>query len=164
MADIETLPKLALVPLRDSYSPTLGNDVITTQYENGMPRQRLAGVGRPHQTPVSFRHKAQHQDYILAFWRVYRARAFAMRLILDGTDLAWYECRFIGEPSIVSLGANVFEFSINLVCRPKPLDIEQDKVFIELYEQTGGDISTFFNLLEKLVNEDLPDALSSLNA
>ena len=164
MAAIDLLPKLILCPLRDSYNPTLGNDVITTQYESGMPRQRLAGVGRPHQVGVTFRHKAQHQDYILAFWRVYRARAFAMRLILDGTDLAWYECRFIGEPSILSLGGGVFEFSINLVCRPKPLDIEQDKVFIELYEQTGGDISTFFNALEKLVNEDLPDALGSLNA
>ena len=164
MAAIDSLPKLILFPLRDSYSPTLGNDVITTQYENGMPRQRLAGVGRPHQTPVSFRHKAQHQDYILAFWRVYRARAFAMRLILDSTDLAWYECRFIGEPSILALGNNVFEFSINLVCRPKPLDIEQDKTFIIFYEATGGDISGFTNQLEKLVNEDLPDALGSLNA
>ena len=129
-----------------------------------MPRQRLAGVGRPHQTPVSFRHKAKHQDYILAFWRVYRARAFAMRLILDGTDLAWYECRFIGEPSVLSLGYGVFEFSINLVCRPKPLDIEADKAFIYLYGETGGDISTFFNALEKLVNEDLPSAMRGLNA
>lgn len=164
MANVDLLPKLVLCPLRDSYNPTLGNDVITTQFENGMPRQRLAGVGRPHQTLVTFRHKAKHQDYILAFWRLYRAKPFAMRLILDSTELAWYECRFVGEPSILSLGGGVFEFSINLVCRPKPLDIEQDKVFIELYEQTGGDISTFFNLLEKLVNEDLPDALGSLNA
>ena len=164
MAAIDLLPKLVLCPLLDSYSPTLGNDVITTQYENGMPRQRLAGVGRPHQTPVSFRHKAVHQDYILAFWRLYRAKAFALRLVLDSSGLNWYECRFIGEPSLNVLGGGVFEFSINLVCRPKPLDIEQDKVFIELYEQTGGDISTFFNLLEKLVNEDLPDALGSLNA
>lgn len=164
MAAIDLLPKLILCPLLDSYNPTLGNDVITTQYENGMPRQRLAGVGRPHQTPVSFRHKAQHQDYILAFWRVYRARAFAMRLILDGTDLAWYECRFIGEPSILSLGNNVFEFSINLVCRPKPLNLELDETFIYFYNATNGDISGFTNQLEKLVNEDLPDALGSLNA
>lgn len=164
MAAIDLLPKMILCPLRDSYSPNLGSDVITTQYANGMPRQRLDGVGRPHQTPVSFRHKAQHQEYILAFWRVYRAKAFAMRLILDGTDLAWYECRFIGEPSILAIGNNIFEFSIGLVCRPKPLDLEQDKVFIELYEQTGGDISSFTNPLEKLVNEDLPDALGSLNA
>ena len=164
MAAIDLLPKLILCPLLDSYNPTLGNDVITTQYENGMPRQRLAGVGRPHQTPVSFRHKAQHQDYILAFWRVYRARAFAMRLILDGTDLAWYECRFIGEPSILSLGGGVFEFSINLVCRPKSLNLELDETFIYFYNATNGDISVFTNQLEKLVNEDLPDALGSLNA
>lgn len=164
MAAIDLLPRMILCPLLDRYSPTLGNDVITTQYENGMPRQRLAGVGRPHQTPVSFRHKAQHQDYILAFWRLYRARAFAMRLILDGTDLAWYECRFIGEPSISALGANVFEFSIGLVCRPKQLDIESDKTFVAVYELTGGDISSFTNALERLVNEDLPDAMSSLNA
>lgn len=164
MADIETLPKLALVPLRDSYSPTLGNDVLTTQFTHGMPRQRLGGVGSPHQVEVRFRHKSVHQDYILAFWRLYRAKPFAMRLILDDTGMSWYECRFIGSPSFGALGGNVFEFSINLVCRPKPLDIEQDKTFIELYEQTGGDISTFFNLLEKLVNEDLPDALGSLNA
>lgn len=164
MAAIDLLPKLMLLPLRDSYNPTLGNDVITTQFENGMPRQRLAGVGRPHQTPVTFRHKAQHQDYILAFWRVYRAKAFAMRLILDGTELAWYECRFIGEPSISALGGSVFEFSINLVCRPKPLDIEADKAYIEAYNATGGDISGFFNLLEKLVNEDLPAAFGGLNA
>lgn len=164
MANIDLLPKLILLPLRDSYSPTLGNDVISTQYTNGMPRQRLDGVGRPHQTPVSFRHKAQHQDYILAFWRIYRARAFAMRLILDGTDLAWYECRFIGEPSILSLGGGVFEFSINLVCRPKPLNLELDETFVYFYNATNGDISGFTNHLEKLVNEDLPDALGSLNA
>ena len=164
MAAIDLLPKLILCPLRDSYSPTLGNDVITTQFENGMPRQRLAGVGRPHQTPVSFRHKAKHQDYILAFWRVYRARAFAMRLILDRTELAWYECRFIGEPSILALGNNVFEFSINLVCRPKPLNLELDETFVYFYDATNGDISGFANQLEKLVNEDLPDALGSLNA
>jgi len=164
MAAIDLLPKLILCPLRDSYSPTLGNDVITTQYENGMPRQRLAGVGRPHQTPVSFRHKAQHQDYILAFWRLYRAKAFAMRLILDGTDLAWYECRFIGEPSILALGNNVFEFSIGLVCRPKPLNLELDETLVYFYNETGGDISGFTNALEKLVNEDLPDAMRGLNA
>ena len=53
MANIDLLPRLVLCPLRDSYDPTLGNDVITTQYESGMPRQRLAGVGRPHQVGVT---------------------------------------------------------------------------------------------------------------
>ena len=64
----------------------------------------------------------------------------------------------------MSLGGGVFEFSINLVCRPKPLNLELDETFIYFYEATGGDISGFTNQLEKLVNEDLPDALGSLNA
>lgn len=164
MADIETLSKFALVPLRDSYSPTLGNDVLTTQFTHGMPRQRLGGVGSPHQTQVMFRHKSQHQDYILAFWRLYRAKPFAMRLKIDSTSMQWYECRFVGEPQMGFLGGNVYEFGINLVCRPQPLNLDLDETFVYFYEQTGGDISGFTNALEKLVNEDLPDALGSLNA
>lgn len=164
MAIQDELPRLILCPLLDSYSVTLGNDVLTTQYENGMPRQRLNGVGRPHSISVSFRHKAQHQEYILAFWRLYRARAFAMRLIVDNTDMRWYECRFIGEPQLQALGGDVFEFGVALIVKPKPLNAEVDKVFVHLYEKTGGDISGFTNPLEKLVNEDLPDALGSLNA
>ena len=162
MADIDLLPKLVLCPLKDSYSATMGNDVITTQYDNGMPRQRLSGAGRPHKVGVTFRHKSVHQDYILAFWRVYRAKAFALRIILDSSSLQWYECRFLGEPSISALGGNVFEFSIALVCKPKPLNLEVDETLVYFYNATGGDISGFTNQLERLVNEDLPDALGSL--
>jgi len=164
MADIETLPKLALVPLRDGYDPMLGDDVITTKYTSGMPRQRLGGVGSPHEVSVTFRHKAVHQDYILAFWRLYRASPFAARLILDDSGLSWYECRFVGRPSPREIGANTFEFGISLVCRPRPLNLEVDASFVYLYNETGGDISTYLNALEKLVNEDLPDALGSINA
>ncbi|WP_227430383.1 hypothetical protein [Psychrobacter sp. I-STPA6b] len=162
--DIDDLPRLILCPLRDSYNPTLGNDVITTQYENGMPRQRLAGIGRPHRTPVAFRHKAIHQDYLLAFWRLYRAKPFAMRLILDSTDLQWYECRFVGDAQIKDLGNKVFEFAIEIVAKPKPLNLKVDEAVIWAYGQTDGDLSSFFNPLEKLVNEDLPNAVRELHA
>lgn len=162
MAIQDDLPRLILCPLLDSYSATLGNDVITTQYENGMPRQRLSGVGRPHNLSVSFRHKKQHQDYILAFWRTYRAKAFAMRLIIDSTSMEWYECRFVGEPQLQVLGGGVSEFIIGLVVKPKSLNIGVDAAYLWAYSQTNGDISTYFNALEKLVNEDLPDAMESL--
>lgn len=164
MADIDLLPKMILCPLRDSYNVVLGDDVITTQYENGMPRQRLNGVGRPHQVGVTFRHKAQHQEYLQRFWRINRAKPFAMRLILDSTELAWHECRFIGNPQLSALGNNVFEFTVNLVCKPKPLDLAVDQDFIDFYVAANGDISGYFNLLEKLVNQDLPAAMRGLNA
>lgn len=164
MAKVADLPKLLLCPLLESYSPTLGNDVITTQFESGMPRQRLAGVGRPHQTPVSFRHKAEHQEYLLAFWRLYKAKPFAMRLILDSTSLEWYECRFIGDVQVRPIGGGGHEFATTIVARPKPLDLAMDQDFVDAYTITGGDLMGFFNPLERLVNVELPHAMRSLNA
>ncbi len=158
------LDKLVLCPLLDSYQVALGDDVITTQYTSGMPRQRLAGIGQPHETSVTFRHKAVHQDYILAFWRINRARRFSMRLIADGSEMAWYECNFIGKPTISSLGNNVFEFSVGLIVKPNRIDLDVDRAFIDLYIETNGDISLFGSLLEKLVNFDLPDAVRGVYA
>lgn len=158
------LDKFVLCPLRDSYNIQLGDDVITTQFESGMPRQRLNGVGQPHQVSVTFRHKGQHQDYFYYFWMLHRTKPFAMKLIAGNSQLAWYECRFIGSPGHSDLGNNVHEVSIGILVRPKRLNIELAETYIWAYIQSGGDISTFSNALEKLVNEDLPSALGSLNA
>lgn len=161
---IEDLPQMVLLPLRDSYNVTLGNDVVTTQFEKGMPRQRLGGVGSPHQLSVTFRHKGQHQEYLYSFWELYKTKSFAMRLIIGSPTLSWFECRFLGSPTHTELGADVHEFSIGLVVKPKRLDLDVSAAYLWAYQQTGGDVSLYFNALEKLVNEDLPDALGSLNA
>lgn len=164
MSYLDELPKLLLCPLLDSYSPTLGNDVITTQYESGMPRQRLAGIGRPHETPLEFRHKGIHQEYLLAFWRLNRNKPFAMRLKLDSTSMEWYECRFVGAVQPVPLGGDAYSFSCAIVARPKPLDAVTDQDFTDAYELTGGDLLGFLNPLERLVNVELYGATRSLNA
>ena len=39
-----------------------------------------------------------------------------------------------------------------------------DKSIVYIYEQTGGYTDRFFNLLEKLVNVDLPNATGGLSA
>lgn len=156
------LPQLMLCPLRDSYDLTFGDDVITVQYSDGMPRQRLGSSGRPHHTPISFINNKAKQDYLQAFWRVNRANAFALRLIGDNTTLEWYECRFISPPQLRALAPNVFEWSCEIVVKPQPIDIDTDKVIIHIYNQTGGYTDLFFNLLEKLVNQDLPNATANL--
>ena len=99
-----------------------------------------------------------------AFWRVNRAKPFSMRLLGDNTTLEWYECRFISPPQLKALAPNVFDWSCDIVVKPKPLDIEMDKFIVYIYEQTGGYTDRFFNLLEKLVNVDLPNATRGLNA
>lgn len=161
---IEDLPKLVLCPLLEGYSVDLGNDVISTQYTNGMPRQRLGGVGSPHRLSVTFRHKGQHQQYIYSFWEWHKTKSFAMRLKIGSPTLSWFECRFLGSPTTRDLGGNVHEFSIELVVKPKRIDLDVKAAYIWAYVKTGGDISTFFNDLEKLVNEDLPATWSASDA
>lgn len=161
MAD---LPQLILSPLRDSYDLEFGDDVLTTQYDDGMPRQRLESTGRVHRTGIAFRHKKAQQDYLQAFWRTYRAKAFAMQLIGDSTDLEWYECRFVGKAKFKEIGYQVYEWSCEIAIKPQKLNIELDAVIIEIYNQTGGYTNQFFNILEKLVNQDLPQAMRGLNA
>ena len=159
MAD---LPQLMLCPLRDSYNLTFGDDVLTTEYSDGMPRQRLDSTGRPHHTTIGFINSKAKQDYLQAFWRVNRAKPFALRLLGDSTTLEWYECRFISPPSLRALAPNVFDWSCDVVVKPKPLDIEMDKSIVHIYNATGGYTDRFFNLLEKLVNVDLPNATANL--
>ena len=159
MAD---LPQLILLPLRDSYDLTFGDDVVTTEYSDGMPRQRLDSTGRPHRTPIAFRNRAAAHDYLLAFWRTYRARPFAMRLYSSSSKLEWHECRFLGNPNQKEIVSQLFDWSCEVVVKPKPLNLEMDKIIVAIYEQTGGCTDTFFNLLEKLVNVDLPNATANL--
>ena len=164
MAIEDDLPRLILCPLLENYSAAIGNDVLSAQFTNGPPRLRLDGVGRPHQVGVTFRHKAIHHDYIWSFWELYKAKPFAMRLIIKGTTMQWYQCWLSGAPQDDVLGGNVFEFSVNLIVKAQAIDLVLAATFVYLYTQTGGDISGYTNALEKLVNEDLPDALGGLNA
>ena len=158
------LPQLILCPLRDSYNLTFGDDVVTTEYSDGMPRQRMDSTGRPHHTPIGFINSKAQQDYLTAFWRIYRAKPFAMQLYSSSTTLEWHECRFVGSPNQKEIGYQLFDWSCDIVVKPKPLDIEMDKSIVYIYGQTGGHTDTFFNLLEKLVNVDLPNATRGLNA
>lgn len=164
MAIQDDLDQLILCPLLDGYGVTLGDDVLSTQYTNGPPRQRLDNVGAWHQVAALFRHKAQHQDYIMSFWRLHKVKPFAMRLIVDSTSMQWYECRFLGKPQPQVLGGGVFELGANLVVKPQPLNLEVDGNYVWAYNKTGGDISTLNNILERLVNEDLPEDFGGLDA
>ena len=158
------LDEFILCPLRDGYNIKLGDDVTTTQFASGMPRSRLTSVGRPHQVDVTFRHKGQHQDYFFNFWMLHRTRPFMMRLLAGTSNMQWFECQFYGSPDHSELGNDVHQSSIGLIVKPKKFDKQVAQDYIDAYILTGGDISTYFNLLEKLVNEDLPNAMRGLNA
>ena len=160
MAD---LPKMMLKPLRSGYNFSLGRSTVTTQFESGMPRQRKTRVSPTHQVQATYKCTRSMYQYLMAFLRAYEARAFLAYLLLDDIDHQWYECRIISDVINVStLGDQIFTVSLILIVKAKPRDVALDITIFELYELLDGQIDAYFNQLEKLVNEDLPDALGSL--
>lgn len=116
------MDKLPFSPLRDSYSPELGDEVITTKFQAGMPRQRLAFIGAPHTAAVSFTlSKAQHND-LMSFYYSHRTSPFGLRLFAVNGDLHWYECRFLKPPKAKQLGATMYQSSVDIVINSQPYE------------------------------------------
>lgn len=153
MADI---PKLMLKPLRSDYNFSLGRGVVSTQTIAGLPRQRRDG-GKPHRANVTYKCTRSQWQYFLAFMRAYEALPFLAYLLLDDIDHKWYECKILNEDLQVStLGDQIFTVQLSLVARPYHYPVDTDIAITAIYEMTDGQMERYFNLLEKLVNEDLP--------
>ena len=157
------LPQLVLLPLRDGYSPSIGRGLLTSDSEIGYPRQRRAFVNAPQRAQMTYRCRASQLDYLLAFDRVYRGQWFLSQQQI-GTEVAWHECLILGdEISLQPISYNLWDVSLSMVIKPLPRDVEVDKSIVAIYNMTGGETDTYFNMLEKLVNEDLPNATVGLN-
>lgn len=157
------LPKLQLKPLRSGYGFSLSTGIVSTETQAGMPRQRLASVGVVHRVSPTYKCTRAQWQYFLAFIRVYRGRAFYAYLLLDDIDHHYYECHMVNESLKVStLGDQIFSVQVDLIVKPRPVQIDQDLVFLAMYEMSQGEQDIFFNHLEKLVNQDLPQATRGL--
>ena len=159
MAD---LPKLQLIPQLDGYGVKLGNNAITTEVEYGMPRQRLASVGAVHRVTPTYRcTKAQYQ-YMMVFLRAYRARAVLMYHHFDDVEPSWYECVIVSNISVGHVGYQCYDVSFDVVAKSTRYNIDQDLGFLAIYEMSQDEQDAYFNQLEKLVNQDLPNATRGL--
>lgn len=157
------IPKFMLKPQRDGYSFNLARSVTSTETIVGLPRERKDSVGKVHRVNATYKCTRSQWQYFLSFSRAYEGLPFLAYLLLDDIDHQWYECRIIGESLPVStLGDQIFTVPLSLVARPIKYDVEMDMTIATLYEMTDGQIDKYFRLLEKLVNEDLPEALGGL--
>lgn len=151
------MPKLMLKPLRADYSLSLARNVAVTETEGGMPRERKDNIGRPHKTNPTYKCTRAQWSYFLAFSRVYEGLPFLAELLVDDVNHQWYECRILNQVfDVTTLGDQIFTVQLSLVVKPIKYDVEVDKAIIAIHEVTGGKSDLYFNLLEKLVNEDLP--------
>ena len=157
------LPKMMLKPHRNGYAFSLGRSTITTQYTAGMPRQRRSQVGAIHELQPTYKCRRSEYQYLMAFLRVYEAKPFLAYLLLDDISHQWYECCVVSDRIDVStLGDQIFTVSLNILAKSKAINLDSDEAFVAIYDMTEGQVDTYFNALEKLVNEDLPDAMGSL--
>lgn len=157
----------ALCPLQSSYTPKLGNGLLEQQLLGGFARQRVQFVNNVHQAQVSVLLDTKvKQQYFYAFWHKHTQSApqpFLWRLVFDDIDMTDYVCQFVADSlEIQERDGIVHRAAFVVRAKPNRTNQEFDNVVIELWTMTDGKIDLYFNLLEKLVNEDLPDATAGL--
>ena len=154
----------ALRPLNRGMTFQPANNLLEQQLMGGFARQRVQFVNNVHtvNATVSLHDKAR-QQYFWAFWRshTFNPRPFLWRLMIDDADMTTYQCQFVaGSVQVQERNGIVYRVSFSVRCKPKPVDHEFDQGIIDVWE--SGDGAALVNLLEKLVNVDLPNALENL--
>lgn len=154
----------ALCPLQAGYTPKVANNLLEQELMGGFARQRLQFVNNVHTVnPSVMLNDALKEQYFWAFWdshTEHNPRPFLWRLIIKGKAQV-YSCQFIaGSLNENERSGKVYSVSFGLRIKPKPSNQEFDQTIIDIWND--GDPRKMLNLLEKLVNEDLPDALGGL--
>lgn len=130
----------------------------------GFARQRMQFVNNVHTVTASVMlDDKRKQQYFWAFWRSHQEnpRPFLWRLIVDDAEVTTYVCQFVaGSLRINDRDGKVYSVSFGLRLKPNNTGEEFDQIIIDAWEL--GDPKLLFDLLEKLVNEDLPNAFGGL--
>ncbi|MGM8871541.1 hypothetical protein ACS8E3_07620 [Psychrobacter sp. 2Y5] len=154
----------ALCPLQRGYTPEVANNLLEQQLMGGFARQRVQFVNNVHTVTASVMLDEKiKQQYFWAFWRSHQTnpRPFLWRLIVDDTEITTYVCQFVaGSLRVNERDGKVYSVSFGLRLKPNHTGKDFDETIIGLWND--GDPRKMLNLLEKLVNEDLPEALGSL--
>lgn len=155
----------ALCPLQRGFTPDVSNGLLEQALAGGFARQRMQFINNVHTVnPSVLLDTKLKQQYFWAFWRNHTRdapRPFMWRLMIDDTEMTDYQCQFVaGSLQVQERSGIVYAVSFGLRCTPNLSNSGFDETIINIWE--SGDPVAFLNLLEKLVNEDLPDALGGI--
>lgn len=158
------LNKLAYCVQQSGYTVEFGNNVIVQELEGGPSRYRVDSKNNVHYVNSTWVVKKKGYQYLVAFFHVWQrnpSQPFLAQLIIDDALLEAYECFFRnGGFRLDSKNGPVYTVSAILEVTAKPRDDGMDDLLVML---GNGDTLDIFDPLEKLVNEDLPNALEDLN-
>lgn len=156
----------ALCPLQSGYNPKLGNGLLEQALLGGFARQRVQFVNNAHQARVSVLLDSESkQQYFYAFWRLHtqnKPQPFLWRLMFDDTAKD-YECQFVADSlEIGERDGLKYKVSFEVRAKNNRTGENFDEEIIAIWNTTNGNPDMYFNLLEKLVNQDLPNATAGL--
>jgi len=159
------MDSFALCPLQRGYDAKPGNGLLEQDLLGGFARQRVQFVNNAHMVTASVLLNTKlKQEYFWTFWSKHVERfpqPFLWRLKVNDVEMTTYECQFVaGSLQKQEQNGLIYAVSFSVRCKQNPRDTSFDQDIIDAWED--GDPYRYINLLEKLVNEDLPETGVSL--
>lgn len=155
------LNRMKYCSTQQSYSANIGDGVISQILDGGADRYRRSLKGVMHVVSSRWVVNKVGYQYLMAFYRVWArnpSKPFIAKLCVDNAPVEDYQCFFSGAPTLTEKNGKVFTVTATLKVKPLAVDEAMDDLIVEVGND-GEDLASLMNLLEKLVNEDLPDAL-----
>lgn len=157
------MPKFRLKPFRPGYNFQLGRRTITTETQGGPPRQRRDSTGVVHRLTPTYKCTRVQYEYLINFLTAYEALPFLAYLVLDNKDHQWYKCREVSATLPVgALGDQIFTVQLNIVAEPLLPSVQAALAHVKVYDATDGNPKLFYDLIEQIVNKEMPEALGDL--
>lgn len=125
------LPK-CLVPVeRSGYAATPGIEVVSTQHDGGLGRYRQDQLGASAQITVQWTVGTSDYDYLMAFYRQYKAKPFLIDLILDSSQSVEYTAHLVpGSWNLNSQVGLTYILQATLEVEPLPPDVDGDTLIL----------------------------------
>lgn len=149
---------------QEGYSVAYHSGVASQELDGGAPRNRRLSKNSFHTVSVQWKVLEGGFQYLDAFYNVWSetpGQRFNASLRVNGPEFKTYECLFVPDSfQLTSMQGPVYTITAQL--RVKPIvDSELNWSIVDAGND-GGDLASIVNPLEKLVNEDLPDAMEGI--
>lgn len=154
------LSKLTLIPESSSYGVNFGQSSMSTKLNGGLGRYRKDKIGASSIVDVSWNLDRVGYTQLLAFYNgtvSHGSAQFLVNLVLDTAILAEYKAFFVvGSLKLATQRGFTYIATAQLEVVPGNLDTAG---YAALYAAFGADWQEDEDLLNRIVNNEIPDDL-----
>lgn len=155
--------KLVIPPNQSGYSVSVGQETISTKLDGGASRFRVDILNASSDVTCSWTVGPDNYEYLRRFYLVNIKNGnepFLIDLILDSPMPTQYTARFIpGSWGLTGQQGHTYTVGCQLEIEAIEHDYDYDEAIIMLISEYGSEEAALeiLNLLDKLVNHDLPE-------